>query len=228
MKKNKHRRKKPSVINKEPLPEKCKRLLSLCKAAVDTLRQRQKAFKESDEIDKVIERRSLNKFLSLSEQIVEIIKQSIEEDPDSISDSDNFEEYCQDMLDSIAFKGDEDDLTSAEAERLQKWLRLKEEASGAGAAARNQSRSEQLKLYQQMLFLLTSVEHGAREEDFDEEEMEDVEEEQEEEQEYSRDYDNDPRDFDDNDPYGSDEEDDLGEEEEDEENEEPSAALDRR
>lgn len=133
------------------------RLLILCDDAIESLKQRRKAYLSSKDKNKLLDNRTLDKFVRLSDEIASTIKKVIKEDGENLSDADHFEEYCQDVLDSIAFKGDEEDMSQQEAEKILLWLHKKEGESARGAAREPAVTANQLMLYSQILELLTAA-----------------------------------------------------------------------
>lgn len=163
------------------------RLLTLCEDAIDSLKQRQKSYNALASTLKTIDKRTLDKFVRLSDEIASTIKKVIKEDGENLSDADHFEEYCQDVLDSIAFKGDEEDMSQEESEKILLWLHKKEGDSGKSKKD-PELNSNELMLYTQILELLTAANtddgldklNSSLGEDIDEGEEEQIEEEEEE------------------------------------------------
>ncbi|KAF2357578.1 hypothetical protein FHG87_011664 [Trinorchestia longiramus] len=218
----------------KPLSGKNEKLIRLCEEAVESLKHGLKSHKK--EPSQSINSKTIEKFIRLSSEITETVKETIDELGGKISNSDNFEEYCQDVLDSISFKYNED-ISHEEADSLLSWLRKQDKESQRDEEARSSEKSSQLVLYSQMLELLTSVNDEGNEGTFDEEEEMDEEDEEmmdmDDEATYDKEYygegGDDGEEMDEDEAQEEeDEEDYLGEEEEEEEEEaadDPSPAA---
>ena len=179
-----------------------KRLLSICKDAIESLKERQAEFTEpSGNLNsKDLDKKTLDKFVRLSTEITKSIQTTIETEGETLSDSDNFEEYCQDVLDSIALRGDEEDMTQQDAEKILVWLHRKEDKSvkkkNAALRRDDERTSNEMMLYTQILELLTAASNDSSmgggklnnttsstmQDDMDEAEEEEAEDEMDEEE----------------------------------------------
>ena len=137
-----------------------KKLLELCKSAMDSLNVRRSQFQAKDlpkGASSSLTKQTVDKFVNLCSVIIENIKTTIAEEGENLSDATNFEEYCQDVLDSINLKGDEEELAQREAEDLLLWLQ--EASKSVKNKAEQEQFTNQMMLYNQILELLSSAMH---------------------------------------------------------------------
>ncbi|XP_018027695.1 nucleolar protein dao-5 [Hyalella azteca] len=145
-----------AASNLKPLSEKNKKLLHLFGEAIESLKSGLKSFKK--EPSQPLSVKTIEKFIRLSSEIADTVRETIEDLGDQISNSDNFEEYCQDVLDSIPFSyGEDDDLSNEEADNILAWLHQREKASKKAGESLTTDNNAQLALFTQMLELLTTA-----------------------------------------------------------------------